>query len=223
MTVKKIDTTYQEESNILRGLYAITDAHLTPFDTMLQQVTAAIEGGIKILQFRYKEEIRTDALTILRQIQALCKKHGVLFIINDHKQLAYEIDADGIHIGKDDEHDIPALRSKFSGKIIGVSCYGDINRAIKAQEEGADYVAFGSFFHSPTKPHSNIVPTSIIKEAKERLDIPVCVIGGITTHNAQELTDLGADMLSVISGLWESDDITKKATEFNHYLNKENR
>lgn len=205
---------------MLRGLYAITDSELTPLDTITNQVRDAIAGGAGILQFRYKGEITADVLIKLSELQKICKDNNVLFIINDHKRLAKEIDADGIHIGKDDENDLASLREEFKGKIIGVSCYGDIERAKKAQNLGADYVAFGSFFYSPTKPHSNIVSMQTISEAKKVLDIPVCVIGGISTQNAPSLVQSGADMISVISGLWEGN-IRAKAEIFDSYFAKE--
>lgn len=199
---------------MLRGLYAITDEYLTPLETMKMQVSAAIEGGAKIVQFRYKSEITADVLISISEIQKVCRDNGVLFIVNDHMNLAKEIDADGIHIGKEDADDLPSIRAQFPGKIIGVSCYGDMKRAFDAEAAGADYVAFGSFFFSPTKPKSGVVSPSIINEAKEKLTIPVCVIGGITVENAPELLREGADMVSVISSLWKSEDVEKRAREF---------
>ncbi|MCH9813854.1 MAG: thiamine phosphate synthase [Epsilonproteobacteria bacterium] len=205
---------------MLRGLYVITDETLTPFETMVEQVSAAISGGATIVQFRYKGEINEDILITLRQLQQECREHNILFIINDHQKLAKEIDADGLHVGEEDIEDLVALRESFIGKVLGVSCYGDVSRAKQAEAIGVDYVAFGSFFHSPTKPHSNIVPLDIIKEAKEKLLVPVCVIGGITVDNANILIDQGADMISVISGLWESKDIKETAIKFDLLLPK---
>jgi thiamine-phosphate pyrophosphorylase len=99
-------------------------------------------------------------------------------------------------------------------KIIGVSCYGDISRAIQMQRQGADYVAFGSFFPSKTKPQAEVVSPMVLMSAKDMLDIPICAIGGITDHNAKDLVDMGADMVAVISDLWQTDDLSEKLKNY---------
>lgn len=186
----------------LHGLYAITDEILTPDATMLQQVREALEAGVKIIQYRDKNTSDTDAKEMCESLQALCKAYGALFIIDDRPHLAQEIGADGLHIGKDDMP-LNEARQIFPDGIIGVSCYGSVKKALEAQEEGASYVAFGSFFPSPTKPHSGIVNKSVVTKAKEALSIPVCVIGGINASNINEIAELKPDMISVVSAVFD--------------------
>jgi thiamine-phosphate pyrophosphorylase len=188
----------------LKGLYAITDEKLTPDDTVVAQVQTALQAGIKILQYRNKTNSDDEVENICIQLQSLCKAHDATFIIDDRPHLAKKINADGIHIGKDDMS-IQEARIIFPKGIIGVSCYGSVRKALEAQNEGADYVAFGSFFHSPTKPHSGIVSMSVLKKAKDALSIPICAIGGISVTNIHEISAHTPDMISVVSAVFEGD------------------
>jgi thiamine-phosphate pyrophosphorylase len=187
---------------LLRGLYAITDEILTPKESVLRQVEEALEAGIELLQFRDKtssdEEIETLALHLLH----LCRLHNVPFIIDDRPHLAQKIGADGLHIGKDDMS-LREAKAIFTKGFIGVSCYGSIRKALEAEAEGADYVAFGSFFPSPTKPHSGIVGMSVLAKAKEALKLPICAIGGINVTNIHKIGAYHPEMISVVSAVWE--------------------
>jgi len=198
---------------MLKGLYVITDEKLTPYDKILYMVEKALIGGVKIVQLRDKNNKDEDIQDYAEQLKNLCKKYNAIFIINDRIELAKEVDADGVHVGEEYD-DIKDLRKYLPDKIIGVSCYGSIERAKKMEEDEADYVAFGSFFPSPTKPKPDLVPKEIIKEAKKTLKIPICAIGGITVENAKELINLGADMIAVVSDIWKQEDIAKRALEY---------
>jgi thiamine-phosphate pyrophosphorylase len=196
----------------LRGLYAITDSSLTPYDYIDRYVLLALKGGAKIVQLRDKALSDEELYPVAKKIKKICKKHKALFLIDDRVVLAKAINADGVHIGGEDTP-IELAREILGGKkIIGVSCYGDIERAMQMVKKSADYVAFGSFFPSKTKPHSKVVDKSVLKEAK-KLGVPVCAIGGIDTQNGKELIKAGADMLSVITALW-SKDVEKNAQNF---------
>lgn len=186
----------------LKGLYVITDEKLTPDDTVVAQAQIALQAGVKILQYRNKTNSDDEVKAVCVQLQALCKAHNATFIIDDRPHLAQKINADGIHIGKDDMS-IQEARVIFPKGIIGVSCYGSVRKALEAQNEGADYVAFGSFFHSPTKPHSGIVSMSVMAKAKEALSIPICAIGGINVTNIHEISAHSPDMISVVSAVFE--------------------
>jgi len=188
----------------LKGLYAITDEHLTPDSTVLAQVTIALNAGVKILQYRNKTAHDDDVETLCRELQHLCWAHHALFILDDRPHLAQKIGADGLHIGKDDM-ELSLARDIFPQGIIGVSCYGSVRKALQAQEQGADYVAFGSFYPSPTKPHSGIVSPSVLEKAKIALTIPICAIGGINVTNIHEISARKPDMISVIRAVWEGD------------------
>ena len=199
--------------NRLKGLYIISDDTLTPKDTMLVQIEEALKGGASIVQLRDKhssdEELKDEVL----QIQNLCRRYKALFVLNDRVELAIKLKCDGLHIGESDHHRISWIRENYWG-YLGVSCYGNLELAKSMQDKMVDYVAFGSFFNSLTKPKAKLVNTKIIKEAKKILTIPVCAIGGITTNNAKELLTQGADMLAVISDIWKSEDIYKKCKEY---------
>lgn len=184
------------------SLYAITDEYLTPDESVIEQVKESLEAGIDILQYRNKTKTDKEVKGICIELQKLCKEYDVPFIIDDRPHLAQEIQADGLHIGKDDTP-LAEARSIFTDGIIGVSCYGSVRKAKEAQDEGATYVAFGSFFPSPTKPHSGIVSRSVIAKAKEALDIPVCVIGGISHTNIIEVVQEKPDMISVVSAVYD--------------------
>ena len=183
-------------------LYAITDEYLTPDNTVLEQVKESLDAGISILQYRNKSKTDEQVRNICIELQRLCKTYNVPFIIDDRPFLAQSIGADGLHIGKDDMS-LSEARKIFTQGIIGVSCYGSLRKAKEAEKEGADYVAFGSFFKSPTKPHSGIISRSIIKKAKNTLQIPVCVIGGICSSNIDEMIKEKPDMISVVNGIYD--------------------
>ncbi|MBN2816673.1 MAG: thiamine phosphate synthase [Campylobacterales bacterium] len=185
-------------------LYAITDEVLTPDESVIEQVKTSLEAGIDILQYRNKTKSDAEVKEICIALQKLCSEYKVPFIIDDRPQLAEEIGADGLHIGKDDMP-IAEARKIFTKGIIGVSCYGSVRKALEAEAEGASYVAFGSFFPSPTKPHSGIVSLSVIQKAKAAVKIPVCVIGGISIDNVDTLVLEKPDMISVVSAVYEGD------------------
>ena len=201
----------------LKGLYAITDEHLTPDATIIAQVTIALQSGVKILQYRNKTATDEAIETMCRQLQQLCTANDALFILDDRPYLAQKIGADGLHIGKDDM-ELSRAREIFPQGIIGVSCYGSIKKAIEAQEQGADYVAFGSFFPSPTKPHSGIVSLSVLDKAKNALSIPICAIGGINVTNIHEISASHPDMISLVSAIWEGD-IHRTILQLNQGMN----
>jgi thiamine-phosphate pyrophosphorylase len=191
----------------MKGLYLITDETLTPYDRLDACLRPALENGAAIIQLRDKTSDEETLLRAALEIKNLCGKFDATFIINDHVDLVREIDADGLHIGRDDEEFELARRILGKQKLIGVSCYGDIFRAKEFEHRGADYVAFGAFFASSTKPNAPTISASLLADAKRMLKIPVCAIGGITAENAPILLEQGADMLAVISDIWKAGDI----------------
>jgi thiamine-phosphate pyrophosphorylase len=191
-------------SQLLKGLYVITDEYLTPDETVHAYIEDALKAGASIVQYRNKTKSDDEVEEVCRALQAMCSQYNVPFIIDDRPHLAAKIHADGIHIGKDDMP-IEEARKIFPKGIIGVSCYGSIRKAKEAQEEGADYVAFGSFFASPTKPHSGIISMNVLHKAKEAIDIPVCAIGGIERTNIADIAATQTDMISVVSAAFKGD------------------
>jgi thiamine-phosphate pyrophosphorylase len=189
-------------SKLLKGLYVITDEHLTPDDTVIAYVEDALIAGANIVQYRNKSKTDDEVEDVCQALQALCSHYNVPFIIDDRPHLAAKIKADGIHIGKDDMP-LEEARKIFPEGIIGVSCYGSIRKAKEAQSEGADYVAFGSFFASPTKPHSGIISMNVLHKAKDAVDIPICAIGGVSEKNIGEIAETKTDMISVVSAAFQ--------------------
>jgi len=185
----------------MRGLYLITDEKLTPYDQIEKQITPLLPYTA-ILQFRDKNS--SDALkeSTAKKLHTLCKLHQTRFLINDDVDLARHINADGVHIGRDDEDMIMARRILGPDKVIGVSCYGDLFRAKEMEHRGANYVAFGACFASITKPHAPTISLEVIKEAKRLLNLPIWTIGGITLENAPQLIEQGSDLCAVISDIW---------------------
>ncbi len=194
----------------LRGLYAITDGG----PRIAAAVEAAIRGGARLVQYRDKSADPARRLIEARNLLELCHGHGVLLIVNDDVALAAEIGADGVHLGKDDGRVQDARVRLGPRAVIGVSCYDSLERALQAAHDGADYVAFGSFFASSSKPQAIRAPLSLLVEARLKLSIPLCAIGGITPDNGAGLVSAGADMLAVINGLFASDDVEKEARHY---------
>jgi thiamine-phosphate pyrophosphorylase len=181
---------------------------------MLDNVEQAILGGAVMVQFRNK---RHDLFACRRQADALrelCSNYHVPLIINDDAVLARAVDADGVHLGSDDFTPSEARSLLGEEAVIGVSCYNRLDLAQQAQQQGADYVAFGSFYPSPIKPTAVRAETSILTQAKAELKVPVVAIGGITPENGKALVEAGADMLAVIYGIFGQSDIQAVARQY---------
>jgi thiamine-phosphate pyrophosphorylase len=193
----------------LRGLYAITPDG-PGSGALVGKVRLALEGGIALLQYRRKmisKEMRREEAGELAQ---LARAHKVPFIVNDDVELALAVAADGVHLGRDDA-DVALSKKRLPGKIVGASAYNDIDLARKAVRAGADYVAFGSVFASPTKPGAVRAPLSLFGND---LCVPLCAIGGITLDNAPDVIAAGADLLAVISDLFDAPDIAARARQY---------
>jgi thiamine-phosphate pyrophosphorylase len=187
----------------LRGLYAITPDMPEATDS-LARVRAALRGGARIVQYRDKSGDAARRRTIASSLRALTREFDALLIVNDSLSLALDVEADGVHLGGEDG-DLAAARAALSGKILGASCYADFERARAAARAGADYVAFGAVFTSPTKPCAARADLSLFARCRAELGLPVCAIGGITRDNAAAIVAAGADMLAVISDLFQTD------------------
>lgn len=198
----------------LKGLYLITDNHMTPRNTILHQVEEALKGGAKIIQLRDKKMSNNELENLAYLIKKIVHKYNALFIINDRVLLAKKINADGVHIGNEDGS-LSQARMIMKDKIIGVSCYGDINKALKLEQEGANYVAFGSVFASSTKKNAKVIGVDIFKEAKEKIQIPICAIGGINSDNISMINEK-VDMKAIISDVW-GDNVKEKAKLLSSY------
>jgi thiamine-phosphate pyrophosphorylase len=200
----------------LRGLYAITDERLMTETDFLAKAEYALLGGARLIQYRDKSSDTEKRLAQASALKKLCEQNNSILIINDDIELANAVQADGVHLGKDDTSISQARQQLGADSIIGISCYDQLDIAIEAEKAGADYVAFGAFFPSPTKPQARTASLELLKTAKQELHIPVCGIGGITADNASTLVEQGADMTAIITDLFASNDIQKTASQIAH-------
>lgn len=188
-------------------IYAISDDILMPENLALDYTREILECGVKFFQFRSKKAVKNEKLA--SEILNLCEKFGAKFIVNDDVKFAKKIGAKAVHLGKDDENIKEAFEILGKDAYVGVSCYNDISLAINAAKNGASYVAFGSVFTSPTKPNVPKCGLEIVKEAKQILNLPICVIGGINETNISSLSLSKPDLIAVISAIYKDGNIKK--------------
>jgi thiamine-phosphate pyrophosphorylase len=194
----------------IKGLYALTPDSVNTAD-LLHRVRPALKGGVQVLQYRNKIADHELRLIQARALRALTLELGVTFIVNDDATLAAAVDADGVHLGASDG-DIKIARALLGkDKIIGVSCYDQLQLARDMARDGADYVAFGAFFSSTVKPNAAKATPGLLRDARVELDVPIVAIGGISADNAAELVEAGADAVAVISALFDAADIQQAA------------
>ena len=194
---------------MLRGLYAITP-DMADTDGLLRRVEQALKAGVAMLQYRNKAISKDKRLLQARELAPLARGYGVPLIVNDDVEIALSVGANGAHLGKEDG-ELKTARTKLAGKILGASCYDDLQSARQAVSVGADYVAFGSVFPSPTKPGALRAPLSLFQS---NLGVPLCAIGGITLENAPAVIAAGASLLAVISDLFDAPDIAGRAAAY---------
>ena len=187
----------------LRGLYFVTPEQP---EGRLALVAAVLAGGGRWIQYRDKQSTPEQRWTEVSRLLALCREQGAALIINDDLNLAARLGADGVHLGATDPSLAAARAQLGPNAIIGASCYGSLERAREAHGQGANYVAFGAVFPSATKPGAVHAPLALFTEAKRRLPIPICGIGGITPENAAQVIAAGADLLAVVQGISAADE-----------------
>ncbi len=201
------------QTDMIRGLYAVTP-DIADTDLLLAKVEAALQGGIKLLQYRNKTANHKLQTQQARAILPLCRQYNVPFIINDSVKLCLTLDADGVHLGADDGN-LAEVRARIGdNKILGASCYNRFDLALQAQQQGASYVAFGACFNSSTKPNAPIAGLDLFTQAREQLNIPNVAIGGIALNNAKQVIQAGTHAVAVINALFMAEDIKLKAQQF---------
>lgn len=200
-------------SSFPSGVYALTP-ECADTARLLQVVEAALKGGVAAVQYREKTGDVALRHEQASELLALCHRYGVPLIINDDLRLADLTDADGVHLGREDAGLREARIILGAKKIVGVSCYQSLAMAREAEAMGADYVAFGSFYASPTKPQAQRAPLQLLHDAAG-LKVPVVAIGGITAENAAEVIEAGADAIAVISALFDAPDVEAAARALN--------
>ncbi|BBA34709.1 thiamine-phosphate synthase [Methylocaldum marinum] len=203
------------------GLYAITRENYPNEQALADAVAAAIRGGAVAVQYRAKAS--RDPLREAAKLLAVCRESGVPLIINDDVELARCVEADGVHVGKDDQSLAEARGVLGPAAIIGVSCYDSVELAVQAEANGASYAAFGRFFPSKTKPDAPCARLETLAEAKRRVSIPIAAIGGVTPENGGLLVDAGADFLAVIEAVFGGADPEPAASDFLPLFNRKRK
>ena len=196
------------------GIYAITPDN-DNLSLLMSQVEGAIRGGVRLFQYRNKVSSLDQRFIAAKSLRELIHPAGGLLIINDDPYLAEKVDACGVHIGRHDQS-LDRVRAILGPeKIIGVSCYDDMSLALRMQNEGADYIAFGAFFPSSSKSSATPAALDVLRRASASgIKIPVVAIGGIKLNNAEELLNCGACSLAIINSLFGVDDVESRAREW---------
>ena len=204
-------------NHMISGLYGITP-DMADNDDLLARTEQVLKGGARLIQYRNKaadEALRHDQAKSLLQ---LCQSYGIPMIVNDHVNLAAEIDADGVHVGAHDTGIKTARRLLGANKIIGASCYNALELAIQAEKNSADYIAFGAFYPTLTKQAAVVAPISILNNAKKMLTVPIVSIGGINLTNALPLIKSGVDAVAICSALYQTEDPCNTAETFARFF-----
>lgn len=197
----------------ISGLYAITP-DLENTNDLLNKTQQVLEGGANLIQYRNKlasDILRREQAKLLLQ---LCREYEVPLIINDHLDLVIEIDADGLHVGQDDTSMTQARNELGQNRIIGASCYNNLDLAIQAEKDGADYVAFGAFFSSLTKPNTVSATMNLVDQAKKKISLPIVAIGGIKLTNARTVIQGGCAAVAVCNDLFHAENTKATATQY---------
>lgn len=206
-----------EKAINLTGLYVITPTIAIGQNaenySVTNDVALALRGGAHIVQYRDKSRDDARRLRQARELMALCRQYQAIFIVNDDVELAAAVGAHGVHLGGEDTPLKEARGQLGDEAIIGISCYNRLDLALEAERLGADYVAFGRFFPSRTKPDAVQADLDLLREARSRLHIPLVAIGGITAQNGAQLIAAGAHMLAVADAVFAQSDIEAAARQ----------
>jgi thiamine-phosphate pyrophosphorylase len=195
-----------QKNVLISGLYAITPDEPNTAE-LLDKVRLVLSGGASVLQYRNKAAAATLRREQASALRELTHEFSVPLIINDDVILAQQVDADGVHLGGEDGSVIAARAQLGRSKLIGLSCYNRLALAHEAVQQGADYVAFGSFFASLVKRNAVAASPDLLRQARREISIPLVAIGGVTIHNGAQLLEAGADALAVISAVFGAADI----------------
>ncbi len=189
------------------GLYVITDEKLIPRKGFVETVEKAIKGGARIVQLREKESSNEEVSRLAGELLKVTRRYSVPLIVNDYLEIARDVGAEGVHLGQHDPSVEEARRVLGKRAIIGVSCYGSIERGVEAHRNGADYLAFGTPFFTPTKPVRQPTSFEVLTQAKIVIPkTPIFAIGGITPQNIASVLETGVDGVAVITSVFGSSD-----------------
>lgn len=200
-------------NNWRQGLYLITP-NWDETDRLLAATEQALDAGVALLQYRHKSaspELRVEQALAL---QALCRRYQTTFVINDHIDLALQLDADGVHVGATDISVSEARLALGPNKLVGASCYGDVVLAHRATQQGASYVALGGFYPSVVKKYPVTTPLDLVQQLRDVIPLPIVVIGGMTVDLARPLVERGAHLVAAISSIYNAETPSTAARQF---------
>ncbi|MCE3231818.1 MAG: thiE [Rickettsiaceae bacterium] len=163
---------------------------------------ALADGHVSVFQLRQKNLPENEIIESAKALMPICHKHNVQFILNDNARIAAKVGADGVHVGEEKDGTYDEARKLLGNKVVGVSCYGSIERAIDFAEKGADYVAFGAFYPTTTKTPKARPEPEILEWWVRNSVVPCVAIGGITAENSTPIVKSGADFIAVVSFVW---------------------
>ncbi|MFQ3367967.1 MAG: thiamine-phosphate pyrophosphorylase [Methylophilaceae bacterium] len=208
-----------ENLNIIKGLYAVTHEEKDSC-VLSSQVESCIKGGARLIQYRSKTLSKIEQNKQAKKIKTICNYHKVPLIINDDIELCRILDADGVHLGENDDSLEKARLLLGPSKIIGVSCYNSIDRVKKAVDKGATYIALGACFPTITKPNAPIATLDLISLVLKEFKIPLVAIGGINLENIELLINEGVSCFALINSLFKTKDIEGTASQFSSLINR---
>jgi thiamine-phosphate pyrophosphorylase len=208
-----------ENLHIIKGLYAVTPEQTDLF-LLISQVESCIKGGARLIQYRCKKLSKIEQSKQARKIKIVCDYYKVPLIINDDIELCRILDADGVHLGENDDSLEKARLVLGPSKIIGVSCYNSIDRVKKAVDKGATYIALGACFPTITKPNAPIATLDLISLVLKEFKIPLVAIGGINLENIELLINEGVSCFALINSLFKTKDIEGTASQFSSLINR---
>ncbi len=195
-----------DKTKRITGLYLILDAQALAGQNEVETARQAIQGGASIIQLRDKIRLKGELAPLAQELQKLCTESNVLFIVNDHLDVALASDADGLHLGQGDLPLPIARRLLPADRIVGSST-ATLDEALEAQGQGADYVAVGSIYPTPSKPDTRLAGLDTLRQVREKVSVPVVAIGGINEDNVAEVINAGADAIALISAVLEASDV----------------
>tara|TARA_B100000795_G_scaffold157568_1_gene118272 strand:- start:308 stop:958 length:651 start_codon:yes stop_codon:yes gene_type:complete len=210
-----------EKLHNIKGLYAITPDEKN-LSILKSKVESSIKGGATLVQYRSKILSKNDQKKQAEEIKKICDYYQIPLIINDDIELCSILDADGVHLGENDENLEKARFILGPEKIVGVSCYNSIDRVKISQDKGATYIALGACFQSATKPNAPIASADLIALVLKNFQVPLVAIGGITLENIDLIIKEGVECCAVINSLFKSQDIEGTAKQFSSHLEKRN-
>lgn len=187
-------------------LYAVTDRAWVGRQSLYEQVAAALKGGATCIQLREKELDDETFLKEAVEISALCRQYGVPFFVNDNVEIAIRCHADGVHVGQEDMEVAEVRRKVGEQMMIGVSVHS-VGEALKAVENGADYLGVGAMFATSTKTDADVLPKEILRDICAAVEIPVVAIGGISKNNIAQLNGTGVSGVALVSAIFAAEDI----------------